>query len=152
VAAIVGENGSGKSTLAKILSGVVIPDSGTVSVFGEAPRDPIHARRLGVATIFQEVLVADALSIVDNLFAGTDGLWRPQRKPAEARRLSREILHRFTGLDLDPDMPARSLPLSVRQWIVIARALLSQPRMLILDESSAALDLDATARLHAEIR
>ena len=56
------------------------------------------------------------------------------------------------GADFNPDTLVQNLPLSVQQWIVIARALLANPRMLILDESSAALDLDATARLHAEIR
>ncbi|QEX22750.1 sugar ABC transporter ATP-binding protein [Hypericibacter adhaerens] len=152
VHAIVGENGSGKSTLAKILSGVLNADSGEVKVLGETPLDPIQARKIGVATIFQEVLVADNLTIVDNLFAGTDTLWRRGRSPADARRQSREMLLRFTGLDLDPDMPVRNLPLSVRQWIVIARALLCNPKVLILDESSAALDLEATAKLHVEIR
>ncbi|MER8695309.1 sugar ABC transporter ATP-binding protein [Mesorhizobium opportunistum] len=152
VHAIVGENGSGKSTLAKILSGVVLPDSGTLSVFGQVPQTPMQARRLGVATIFQEVLVAESLPVVDNIFAGSDSLWRRSRSRAIARSQSRDILQRFTGLDIDPDTLVRNLPLSVRQWIVIARALVAKPRMLILDESSAALDLDATARLHAEIR
>lgn len=151
VHAIVGENGSGKSTLAKIISGVLQPDSGLVSVFGNSPRDPMHARSLGVATIFQEVLVAETLSVVDNIFAGTDSLWKRSRTRAEAKSQSRSILKRFTGLDLDPNTLVQDLPLSVKQWIVIARALLSNPRLLILDESSAALDLDATARLHVEI-
>src|ERR1700722_13696870 len=79
VHAIVGENGSGKSTLVKIFSGVVLPDAGTVSVFGATPRNPMHARSLGVATIFQEILVADRMSIVDNIFAGTDTLWNRSR-------------------------------------------------------------------------
>ena len=150
--AIVGENGSGKSTLAKILSGVVLPDSGTVSIFGETPRDPMRARALGVATIFQEVLVAETLPVVDNIFAGTDSLWNRSRTRAEARDESRKILRRFTGSEINPDTLVQNLPLSVQQWIVIARALLANPRVLILDESSAALDLDATARLHIEIR
>ena len=152
VHAIVGENGSGKSTLAKILSGVVLPDSGTVSIFGETPRDPMHARALGVATIFQEVLVAEALPIVDNMFAGIDSLWRRSLTRAEARDQCRKILKRFTGAEINPDTLVQNLPLSVQQWIVIARALLANPRMLILDESSAALDLDATTRLHVKIR
>jgi ribose transport system ATP-binding protein len=149
--AIVGENGSGKSTLAKIVSGVVLPDSGHISVFGETPRNPMQARRLGVATIFQEVLVAGNLTVAENMFAGTDTLWKRSRTVAEARRDSRKILKRLTGAEIDPDTPVRRLPLSVQQWIVIARALLANPRLLILDESSAALDLDATARLHIEI-
>ncbi|WP_246687091.1 sugar ABC transporter ATP-binding protein [Mesorhizobium sp. M3A.F.Ca.ET.201.01.1.1] len=151
VHAIVGENGSGKSTLAKIIAGVLQPDSGRVSIFGDSPRDPMHARALGVAMIFQEVLVAETLSVVDNIFAGTDSLWKRSRTRKEAREQSRAILKRFTGLDIDPSTLVQQLPLSVKQWIVIARALLSKPRLLIFDESSAALDLDATTRLHAEI-
>lgn len=152
VHAIVGENGSGKSTLAKIFSGVVLPDSGTVSIFGESPRSPMHARALGVATIFQEVLVAETLPVVDNIFVGTDGLWTRSPTRAEARDQAHSILKRFTGSDINPDTLVQSLPLSVQQWIVIVRALLADPRLLILDESSAALDLDATARLHTEIK
>jgi ABC-type sugar transport system ATPase subunit len=152
VHAIVGENGSGKSTLAKIFSGVVLPDSGAVSIFGERPRSPMHARALGVATIFQEVLVAETLPVVDNIFVGTDGLWTRSRTRAEACDQTRDILKRFTGSDINPDTLVQNLPLSAQQWIVIVRALLANPRLLILDESSAALDLDATARLHIEIK
>ncbi len=149
--AIVGENGSGKSTLAKILSGVLAADAGTLSVFGERPRSPIHARSLGIATIFQEVLVAEDLSVLDNLFAGSDSPWRREHTPRKARVLGRDMLKRLTGIDIDLNARVGSLSLSIKQWIVIARALLSEPRLLILDESSAALDLEATARLHAEI-
>ena len=152
VHAVVGENGSGKSTLAKILSGVLTPDGGTFSIFGETPATPIHARRLGVATIFQEILVAESLSVLDNLFVGADSLWRRRYTNVEARTLGRDMLTRLVGQDVDLDAPVGLLPLSIKQWIVIARALLSKPRLLILDESSAALDLDATARLHREIR
>ena len=151
VHAIVGENGSGKSTLAKIISGVLRPDSGTVSIFGESPRNPMHARALGVATIFQEVLVAETLSVVDNMFAGADSLWKRSCTRAEAREQARAILKQCSGLDVDPNTLVQQLPLSIKQWIVIARAILSNPRLLILDESSAALDLDSTTRLHTEI-
>ena len=149
--AIVGENGSGKSTLAKILSGVLAADSGTLSVFGERPRSPIHARSLGVATIFQEVLVAEDLSVLENLFAGSDRPWRREHTPRKARALGRAMLERLAASDIDLNARVGSLSLSMKQWIVIARALLSKPRLLILDESSAALDLEATARLHTEI-
>jgi ribose transport system ATP-binding protein len=152
VHAVVGENGSGKSTLAKILSGVLTPDGGTFSIFGGTPATPIDARRLGVATIFQEILVAESLSVLDNLFVGADSLWRRRHTKVEAQTLGQDMLTRLVGQDVDLDAPVGLLPLSIKQWIVIARALLSKPRLLILDESSAALDLDATARLHGEIR
>jgi ribose transport system ATP-binding protein len=152
VHAIVGENGSGKSTLAKILSGVLRPDSGEISVLGAVPRSPIEARRLGIATIFQEVLVADEASVTDNLFVGADDVWARGAKPGPRRRRAAEIMRRLTGVDIDPDALVGQFPLSVKQWIVIGRAILTEPKVLILDESSAAFDLDATIRLHDEIK
>src|ERR1700744_3485276 len=71
--AIVGGNGCGKSTLAKVLSGVLPADSGRVTVLGRTAMSPHEARDIGVATVFQEVLVADECSVVDNLFMGLDG-------------------------------------------------------------------------------
>lgn len=150
--AIVGENGSGKSTLAKILSGVLTPDSGTVSIFGRTPRSPIEARRLGLATIFQEVLVADEATVADNLFIGTDGWVSRAMRMTEKHRIARDLLRRLARAEIDPGALVGSLPLAIKQWIVIGRALLTEPKVLILDESSAALDLDATNRLHDEIR
>jgi len=152
VHAIVGENGSGKSTLAKILSGVVMPDKGKLSIFGETPRSPMHARKIGVEMIFQEVLVAENLSVVDNIFSGSDGLFFRSISQNNAKKKSQEMLKYFTGIDINPDTLVKNLPLSVKQWIVISRSLISSPRMLILDESSASLDLNATNRLHKEIR
>jgi ribose transport system ATP-binding protein len=62
------------------------------------------------------------------------------------------MLKNFTGIEINPDTLVKNLPLSVKQWIVIARSLIVSPKILILDESSASLDLDATDRLHQEIR
>lgn len=71
--AIVGGNGCGKSTLAKVLSGVLPLDSGKVSVMGHHPTSPVEARELGIATVFQEILIADEATVVDNLFTGAAG-------------------------------------------------------------------------------
>ncbi len=150
--AIVGGNGCGKSTLAKVLSGVLPPDSGQVLVFGHTPTSPHEARQVGIATVFQEVMVADESSVVDNLFLGADALFSramPQRaKVAAAQALMLEL----TGLPIDPGTLVGTLPLGLKQWITIGRALLCKPRALILDESSAALDLDSTQRLFAKLR
>ena len=150
--AIVGGNGCGKSTLAKLLSGVLPPDSGQVLVFGHTPTSPHEARQVGIATVFQEVMVADESSVVDNLFLGTDALFSramPQRaKVAAAAALMLDL----TGLPIDPGTLVGTLPLGLKQWITIGRALLCKPRALILDESSAALDLDSTQRLFAKLR
>lgn len=151
VHAIVGENGSGKSTMAKIMSGVLHPDSGKVSILGEKVESPIDAKRVGLTTIFQEVLVADEASVLENLYVGRDGVFRSESMAGDRRSEATEILTRLVGKPVDLDQVVGSVPLSVKQWIVIARAILRRPRVLILDESSAALDLDSTIRLHAEI-
>lgn len=152
VHAIIGGNGSGKSTLAKVLSGVLIPDSGQISVLGKVATTPVEARALGIANVFQEVLVADGCSVLDNLYLGADGLVSAaanrEDKLARAGRLMRELL----GFDLDLSQPVGDLPLSLKQWVTIARGLLAEPKLLILDESSAALDYESTERLFAKMR
>ena len=150
--AIVGGNGCGKSTLAKILSGVLPADGGRVSVLGRATLTPYEARDIGVATVFQEVLVADECSVVDNLFMGADNLFT-QRMSASAKLAAADALMQdLAGERIDVQALAGSLPLNLKQWITIGRALLRNPRILILDESSAALDLDSTERLFAKMR
>ena len=150
--AIVGGNGCGKSTLAKVMSGVQIPDSGQISILGHTPRSPLEARRADIATVFQEVLVADECSVVDNLFVGADGLWAKSRPSGEKYETARSLMQELTGVEIDPDILVGGLPLSIKQWITIGRALLTEPKILILDESSAALDLDSTERLFGKMR
>ena len=147
-----GGNGSGKSTLAKVVSGVLPINSGQVSVLGHAPATPHEARALGIATVFQEVLVADECSIVDNLFLGADHLWSRSLSSPAKLRAARSLMAELTGSELEVEMLVGGLALSTKQWIVIGRALLSRPKVLILDKSSAALDLDSTERLFAKMR
>jgi ribose transport system ATP-binding protein len=152
VHAIIGGNGSGKSTLAKVISGVLIPDSGQVSIFGKSASSPMEAKALGIANVYQEVLVTDECSALDNLYVGADNLFSAsigqEEKVANASTLMRELL----GFELDLQTPVGDLPLSIKQWITIARALLADPKLLILDESSAALDFDSTERLFRKMR
>jgi ribose transport system ATP-binding protein len=150
--AIFGGNGSGKSTLAKVISGVLPIDSGQVNILGHAPNSPHDARAIGVATVFQEVLVADESSVLDNLYLGADRLWSRTQTRAAKMKAAETLMTELTGLDLDLEMPVGALPLSLKAWITIGRALLTKPKILILDESSAALDLDSTERLFAKIR
>lgn len=152
VHAIVGENGSGKSTLVKVMSGVLRPDSGLVEILGGQVRSPREAIDRGLATIYQEVLVADDATVLDNLYAGREGMLFSQADDRERKTEAAALLKRFTRQDIDLHALVGSLPLSVKQWIVIARGILRQPKVLVLDESSAALDLDATQRLHSEIK
>lgn len=151
VHAIVGENGCGKSTLAKIMSGVLLPDQGKVRILGTTPRCPIEARKAGLATIFQEVLVADEANVLDNLYVGCDPLVGISPLRATRTQEAAALMERFVGAPVDLNAQVGSLPLNIKQWIVIARAILRRPKVLILDESSAALDFDATLRLHTAI-
>lgn len=150
--AIIGGNGCGKSTLAKVLAGVLPIDSGKVSINGHHPSTPKESRNLGVSMVFQEVLVADEASIVDNLFIGIDGFFSKTMSDKEKQEKARTLLSELADEDIDPLMPAANLPLSTKAWITIARGLLSEPDLLILDESSAALDFDSTERLFNKMR
>lgn len=152
VHALVGENGSGKSTLAKVMSGVMAPDSGRVSVGGGTPKSPLAAHGLGLAMVFQEILMADGGSVLDNLFIGHDGMFRAKMSQREKRVQAKDLLDRLMGSPLDLDAIVDDLPLSTRQWIVIARALLSDPRVVIFDEATAALDQASVERFLAEVR
>ena len=144
VHAIIGGNGSGKSTLAKVISGVLIPDSGQVSILGRSATSPIEARALGIANVFQEVLVADECSVLDNLYLGADNLFSPamgqEDKSAKAAALMRA-----------PSISTcrcrwRS---SRRQWVTIGRpADRSGP---VLDRSRR-LSISITSGYFAEMR
>ena len=150
--AIVGGNGCGKSTLAKVVSGILPIDGGTVSILGETPSTPAESRALGISTVYQEVLVADESSVVDNIFMGADRLF--SKTLSQERKVARaaELMEELSGEPVDPHALVGTLPLGLKQWITIARALLSEPKILILDESSAALDFDSTERLFARMR
>ena len=150
--AIVGGNGCGKSTLAKVISGVLPIDSGTVSILGETPTSPGESRALGISTVYQEVLVADESTVVDNIFMGSDALFTKLMPQEDKVRRAAQLMHDLSGEPIDPFALVGTLPLGLKQWITIARALLSRPRILILDESSAALDFDSTERLFTQMR
>ncbi len=154
VHALVGENGSGKSTLIKILSGVLNPDSGSLLWNGKSVRfkNPRAAQRAGVATVFQETLVVDELSIRDNIILGLDGVVRRHANPRGEERIAREALRNF-GLDaLDLDTPMLALPLAQRQLVMIARSFARPWRLVILDESTSALDIEDRDRLFAALQ
>jgi ABC-type sugar transport system ATPase subunit len=155
VHAIVGENGSGKSTLVKILAGVQRPDAGEVSLAGSARphwRSPRDAQQAGIFTVFQEVLVVGAQSVLENVWLGADRLFRRQLPTSEKRRRATDALTALLGAAPDLDAPAESLTLGQRQACCIARALVRDPRVLILDESTSALDIATRDRLFAIVR
>ncbi|MGN6405941.1 sugar ABC transporter ATP-binding protein [Sinomonas sp.] len=149
--AIVGENGSGKSTLAKMMSGIVLPDKGSLSINGGTIASPAGALRSGVAAVFQEVLVAEGASIADNVFIGAQAIWRRGMSRKEQARRAAELLEPLMDHPVDPSAPVETLSLADRQWVTIARALARSPRVLIFDESTAALDLPGASRLYSEM-
>lgn len=150
--AIVGGNGCGKSTMAKVVSGILPIDSGSVSILGETPSTPAESRALGISTVYQEVLVADESTVVDNIFMGADSLFTKKLSQDQKVRRAAELMQELAGEPIDPFALVGTLPLGLKQWITIARALLSEPKILILDESSAALDFDSTERLFSKMR
>ena len=150
--AVVGGNGCGKSTMAKVASGILPVDSGSVSVLGETPSTPAESKAIGISTVYQEVLVADEATVVDNIFMGADALF--SKNLSQDRKVARaaELMHELVGEPVDPFALVGTLPLGLKQWITIARALVNDPKILVLDESSAALDFDSTERLFAKMR
>jgi ABC-type sugar transport system ATPase subunit len=154
VHALVGENGSGKSTLIKILSGVFTQDAGTIEWQGAAAsfRRPRQAQLAGVATVFQETLIADELSIRDNIFAGTGGLIRRGHSRRDEASMAAKILDDLGFGEASMDRPLWRLPLSQRQIVTIARALVRPWQLLILDEPTSALDVKEREGLFRFIR
>ena len=154
VLALVGENGCGKSTMVKILSGVHLPDAGEIELDGEVVgplSTPKQAQRRGIVTVFQEVLVAESCSVLDNVWLGTDDMWRTRVPPRVKRARAREVLGELLGREVDLGMAVEELSLSDRQACGIVRALLRDPRILILDEATSALDVATRDRLFAMV-
>jgi len=148
VIAIVGDNGAGKSTLVKVLAGVHRPDSGEIMI-GSRPvaiTDPAAAISLGIATVFQDLALCENLNVVENLFLGRElGPARLDEVAMEVRAW--ELLRQLSARIPTVRIPVASLSGGQRQTVAIARSLLGEPRLIILDEPTAALGVAQTAEV-----
>jgi ribose transport system ATP-binding protein len=141
VCALVGQNGAGKSTLMSILAGAIEPDEGTMQLRGVAyrPRNPLDARRAGVAMIYQELSLAPHLSVMENILLGDEparhGIvdWPKMREKAAA------ALAELGHSDIPPDAPVQHLSPAAQQLVEIARAVAIGASVLVLDEPTSAL-------------
>ena len=147
--AILGENGAGKSTLMKIIYGSVQPDQGDIHFQGKPVhiRNPQQARALGISMVFQHFSLFDTLSVAQNVWLGLD-------KSLSLQEVSRRIRDKAAayGLDVQPDRPVHTLSVGEMQRVEIIRALLCEPRLLILDEPTSVLTPQAVDKLFAVLR
>lgn len=149
VVALVGDNGAGKSTLVKAIAGVYQPDEGQVTFDGAdvTITSPAEAQRLGIATVFQDLALCDNLDVVANLFLGSEvtgrGMLDEVAMEKESWRLLRELSAKIPSVRI----PIASLSGGQRQTVAIARSLLGKPKVVMLDEPTAALGVAQTAEV-----
>lgn len=148
VVALVGDNGAGKSTLVKVLAGVHQPSSGTIEFMGKpvSMDSPGKAIELGIATVFQDLALCENLDVVANLFLGQElSPWALDEVQMEVQAwtLLRELSARIPSVR----EPIASLSGGQRQTVAIARSLLTDPRIIMLDEPTAALGVAQTAEV-----
>jgi ribose transport system ATP-binding protein len=153
VHALIGENGAGKSTLLKILSGAHQADSGRMTLDGEPyrPAAPLDARNRGVAMIYQEVSLAPHLSVRENILLGCESSSLGWIRAADSRRRAGEALAGLGYGHFPLERAAGEFSIAEQQVIEIARALLLQPKVLIMDEPTSSLTKSDTERLFGVI-
>jgi ABC-type sugar transport system ATPase subunit len=153
VLAVMGENGAGKSTLMKILAGAVEADSGSIHVSGRKLRlsKPADARASGISVIHQEFNLIPTLSVPENLFLGRELTRHGFLRKREERERAKAVFERM-GAEMDLYSPCRHLTAAQQQLAEIARALLEDARILVMDEPSATLTGHEVERLFAIVR
>jgi general nucleoside transport system ATP-binding protein len=147
--AVLGENGAGKSTLMKMIFGAVRPDSGTIEWNGEAVeiRNPQEARALGISMVFQHFSLFDTLSAAENVWLGLDKTITLAQVIERMLKVEREY-----GLEVEPLRPVHTLSVGERQRVEIVRALMTNPKLLILDEPTSVLTPQAVDKLFVVLR
>lgn len=148
VVALVGDNGAGKSTLVKVLAGVHQPSSGSIEFCGQSVSldSPGKALELGIATVFQDLALCENLDVVANLFLGHElSPWALDEVAMEVRAWT--LLRELAARILSVREPIASLSGGQRQTVAIARSLLLNPKIIMLDEPTAALGVAQTAEV-----
>ena len=151
---LVGDNGAGKSTLVKTLVGIHQPDDGEIRFDGEPVTidGPKHARKLGIGTVYQDLALVDELTVAENLFLGRTpvkklgGVW-PVVDTERMNEQAQRILGDRLNIHVDPETPVEYLSGGERQAIAIARALVTDPEIVILDEPTSALSKAAVGHV-----
>ncbi len=148
ILAVIGDNGAGKSSLIKALSGAVVPDEGTMELDGQAVhfRSPIDARRHGIETVYQDLAVAPAMSIAENLFLGRElrrpGVLGSVFRSLDKKRMLDEAISRMNDLKVgirSMTQAVETLSGGQRQCVAVARAAAFAQHVVIMDEPTAAL-------------
>ena len=147
--AILGENGAGKSTLMKIIYGAAKPDAGSMTVDGvpALPGNPQQARALGISMVFQHFSLFDTLTVAENVWLG---LSQSESLASVTKRVADTA--QAYGLDIDPTRPVHTLSVGQMQRVEIIRALLTSPKILILDEPTSVLTPQAVDKLFVVLR
>ena len=151
--ALLGVNGAGKSTLVKIISGVYAPDSGQMLLDGEPfrPRNVAEAIERGIAIVYQERTLIPYLTVAENVLLGYEPTHLSMLNDSKLRASARELIERL-GVRLDLDREVRRLGEGERQLVDILRILRGNPKIIILDEPTAALTQTETERLFSVLR
>ncbi len=154
VMALIGENGAGKSTLMKILSGAIPPDEGKMFLDGAdyIPGNPLHARKSGVAMIYQELALAPHLSVMENILLGIEPTRGPLMNWPEMKRRASAALAEVGLSHVSPEIEVRKLAIAQQQLVEIARAVALDCRVLVLDEPTSSLTAKDIEKLFALIR
>ena len=149
VVALVGDNGAGKSTLVKVISGVYTPDGGDITFAGRKVTvgGPSEAQALGIATVFQDLALCDTLDVVANLFLGREESSGPFVDEVQMEKESWRLLKTLSAKIPSVRIPIASLSGGQRQTVAIARSLVGSPKVVMLDEPTAALGVAQTAEV-----
>lgn len=149
VVALVGDNGAGKSTLVKVLAGVHPADAGTIELDGEVVdlATPADAQGLGIATVFQDLALCENLDVVANLWLGRELLERGRLDEVGMEERTWMLLRELAAKIPSVRVPVSTLSGGQRQTVAIARSLIGEPRIVILDEPTAALGVAQTAEV-----